>query len=880
MVLESDKIELCQVVREFTPSLMGKAVRPQRVVEQVLRLTQGDSVLTEQLLELICRSNIEIPAEEELETIKQLVINCQDPEISELIERIGLPHGIVGGHYDIDTELGNAVWGKTYQVREKNLPHQPYRILQEIIPPAINEKEWELIKERFDEWALTLYKIGKHEQIPELFERFQENGKFYLVQEFIEGESLRQVLTPDQQWQENDVIELLTALLQVLAFIHSHKVIHGNLKPSNIIREEESGQLVLIDFAGIKEITHTAQDLSESEISTLSMGSRNYYTPAEQVTAQPVYSSDLYAVGMIAIEALTGLSSTTSFRFPLNTHHNIIWRRWATVSDRFADILDQMVCYDFRLRYQSASEVLEALDNLKNPHQSQQITYLPDERENYSQPTPPDKSVPTPKIPNFLQPMGRNLAIAGGIILSILGLWLLWPKKNPSDIIATQTPPNNLQNNSSPNKIISWQDNPRFSQGNRMLITANSTAEKEAGIEAFNDKNWKTAITHFQQSLQKIPNDPETLIYLNNAQAMKQPDHYTIVTSIPIGGNLNVAQEMLRGVAQGQNEVNMKGGIKGIPLKVMIVNDDNNPDIAEQVAQQFVKEKKILAVVGHNSSKVSKTGAKIYQPNGLVMISPTSDAEGLPEMGNYIFRTVPSHKLEAETLANYAIKQARKSKFVICEDSNSTFSLSLSETFQEGVRNNGGNLSRVACDFADPSFNPSLIVSNAIADGVDGILLAPSVNLIDKALDIAEANQKRIALFSSSTMNTIKTLQVGQADVNGLVLAVIWHPDATPNSPFLQQSFALWRGEVNWRTALSYDAVKVIAAGLRENPTRQGLQQTLSNPNFAIPGAVGDIQFLMTGERERTKGLSILLRVEPQINSPTGIAYNFVPIEE
>jgi len=154
----------------------------------------------------------------------------------------------------------------------------------------------------------------------------------------------------------------------------------------------------------------------------------------------------------------------------------------------------------------------------------------------------------------------------------------------------------------------------RFSWGDKLLIAANATKAKKQGISAFGKNNYQQAIDDFQQSLTEYPNDPETRIYLNNAQVAEQKN-VKIAAVVPIGSNLDVAQEMLRGIAQAQTEFNQQGG----NLQVQIINDQNNSDIAEKVAKKLVKDTSILAVIGSNASNASLAGAKIYQEHGLVM---------------------------------------------------------------------------------------------------------------------------------------------------------------------------------------------------------------------------------------------------------------------
>lgn len=191
----------------------------------------------------------------------------------------------------------------------------------------------------------------------------------------------------------------------------------------------------------------------------------------------------------------------------------------------------------------------------------------------------------------------------------------------------------------SPFQIIAEKKNiqKRISSGNKILVTADNSIEKQAGVTAFTDGNYGAALAKFDSALESDRNDPEALIYLNNATAIAKKeiahkDIYKIGVSVPIGENLGVAKEILRGVAQAQNEINQSGGINGNLVLVEIANDDNDPEIAQKIATEFVRDEKILAVVGHNDSNTLIAAAPIYQNGGLVMITPTSSADAIPAM--------------------------------------------------------------------------------------------------------------------------------------------------------------------------------------------------------------------------------------------------------
>jgi branched-chain amino acid transport system substrate-binding protein len=414
----------------------------------------------------------------------------------------------------------------------------------------------------------------------------------------------------------------------------------------------------------------------------------------------------------------------------------------------------------------------------------------------------------------------------------------------------------------------------RISSGEKILVKADVSPEKKAGIEAFANKDYAVAINLWELSLKRQPNDPETLIYLNNAKVANR-NPIQIAVSVPIGDNLDVAREILRGVAQYQQEINQNSEHHRL-IQVKIANDDNDPLVSKQIALQLVRDSHILAVIGHNSSEATIAAAPIYNKAGLVMISPTSYAKKISELGDYIFRTVPSVRLQADTLSRYGIRKANIQSFAVCFDSTSEYSKSLNEDFTSAVLGDGGKIVQIDCDFSASDFDASTIVARAINKSAKGLLLAPAVDTIQPAIKVAKVNRHSLALMGSQTLYHNRTLEEGQAAVKNMILAVAWHPDAFFKEPFIRDAVKLWGGNVNWRTALAYDAIKVAIAGLEwKKLDRKSLQKSLSDPNFSIRGASGLIEFLPSGDRDSA---SIPITIAPDINSKTG--YKFVLIRK
>ncbi|WP_239121365.1 MULTISPECIES: ABC transporter substrate-binding protein [Spirulina sp. CCY15215] len=411
----------------------------------------------------------------------------------------------------------------------------------------------------------------------------------------------------------------------------------------------------------------------------------------------------------------------------------------------------------------------------------------------------------------------------------------------------------------------------RLSNGDRLLVSDTTTPQKQAGIQALSAKNYSEAITNFEASLKTIQNDPETVIYLNNAK-IGNAQSYTLAVSVPIGGNIDAAKEMLRGVAQAQQSVNDLGGINGIPLKILIADDDNSPEIAREIAGEFANNRDILGVVGHFGSDTTQAAAQVYQEKGLPMISPTSTSVELSGVGDYIFRSVPSDRFTGSAIARYQLDTLQKQKAAIFYNPQSNYSQSLKEVVNTDLLSQGGE---VVAEFdLTGNFNANNAVTEAKNKGAEVLILLSNSETLDAALQVVRVNGRSLPLLAGDSAYTAKTLQIGGQNAEGMVLAIPWHILAAPNTPFAKMAGQLWGGEVNWRTAMSYDALQAFIAALNQNPTRQGVQQALSDRNFLGEGASQKIRFLPSGDRNQAVQLVI---IEP--GNRTSFGYEFVPIQ-
>ncbi|MFW6296509.1 MAG: CHASE2 domain-containing protein [Halothece sp.] len=266
-----------------------------------------------------------------------------------------------GGRYKIIKLLGYGGFGETYIASDTQRPGNPFCLVKQLRPVCSNPQGWKLAKRLFVKEAEILERLGKHDQIPQLLAYFEEDEEFYLVEEFIPGHSLSEELPKTIPMTEAEILYILQDILQILAFVHSQGVIHRDIKPDNIIRRESDGKFVLIDFGAVKEISTQLSDTDDPTHLTVGIGTKGYM-PNEQAVGNPRFNSDIYALGMIAIRAVTTIHPSY-LKTDVMTGE-IIWEEQADISSELKTILTQMVCYNFRDRYQSANEVLDALNPL------------------------------------------------------------------------------------------------------------------------------------------------------------------------------------------------------------------------------------------------------------------------------------------------------------------------------------------------------------------------------------------------------------------------------------------------------------------------------------------------------------------------------------
>jgi CHASE2 domain-containing sensor protein/tRNA A-37 threonylcarbamoyl transferase component Bud32 len=298
---------------------------------------------------------------EQLNTLLRANTGIQDTHNHFYVEAKQTGDFLLGGRYKINQVLGSGGFGCTYLAADTQRPGSPICVVKQLMPARRDPNFLQVARRLFNTEAEILEALGKHSQIPSLLAYFEDNHEFYLVQEYIQGPTLSDELPPKTEIKEEIfVVKMLQEILQILVFIHEHRVIHRDIKPSNVIRNEADNHLVLIDFGAVKTMQPPTSE--QTELATVAIGTRGY-APPEQFAGHPRLSSDIYALGMIGIQAVTGVPP---HELPANPETGSVeWHKRAKISPELMAILDKMVTYHFSDRYQSVTAVLEELKKIK-----------------------------------------------------------------------------------------------------------------------------------------------------------------------------------------------------------------------------------------------------------------------------------------------------------------------------------------------------------------------------------------------------------------------------------------------------------------------------------------------------------------------------------
>ncbi|MDJ0536678.1 MAG: serine/threonine-protein kinase [Xenococcaceae cyanobacterium MO_207.B15] len=262
--------------------------------------------------------------------------------------------------YQILRFIGKGGFGRTFLAADVSYLQPSLCVIKQL---NSQRQKSSMARKLFEREARILAEVGNHPQIPQLIDYFEERQQFYLVQEYIYGQNLKQEIRRKGVLDEPQTRQTLRELLLILQKIHSHNIIHRDVKPSNIIRRHKDGKLILIDFGLVEDQISKSitDDIEQIALSEQSVGTRGF-APPEQLALRPVYASDIYSLGVTSIYLMTGKTPEKIGLDPMTGE--IMWFKDLNISKSFADILLKMLDVSVKNRYQTVEETLQALDKL------------------------------------------------------------------------------------------------------------------------------------------------------------------------------------------------------------------------------------------------------------------------------------------------------------------------------------------------------------------------------------------------------------------------------------------------------------------------------------------------------------------------------------
>jgi len=263
--------------------------------------------------------------------------------------------------YRVLEVLGRGRFSVTFLAQDESKAGELSCAIKQLRPATTESPLIEIGQKLFEREADTLRKIGNHPQVPQLLDYFQDNHQFYMVQEYINGWTLHQEIKQGGPLSQAGVKQFLSEILPLLEFIHSQQLIHRDIKPTNLMRDEQNRKLVLIDFGAVKNYQDDPDSIFGQTTWTENSIGTPGYAPPEQIAMRPVYASDIFALGVTCIYLLTG-KSPNKLSYNRSTCE-MVWQKYVQISDGFAEVLNKMLEASVRYRYPSAKDVLRALES-------------------------------------------------------------------------------------------------------------------------------------------------------------------------------------------------------------------------------------------------------------------------------------------------------------------------------------------------------------------------------------------------------------------------------------------------------------------------------------------------------------------------------------
>ncbi|PPT05050.1 serine/threonine kinase [Geitlerinema sp. FC II] len=427
---------------------------------------------------------------------------------------------LVNQRYRILHSIGRGGFGETFLVEDTHMPSSRRCVLKQLKPRTTDAKTTQLVRERFAREAATLESLGEaHPQIPTLYAYFTEGDQFYLVQEWIEGQTLTERVRSRGKLSDTEVRRLLSDLLPVLEFVHSRGIVHRDIKPDNIIVRDRDGLPVPIDFGAVRETMGTVVSSSGHPTSSIVIGTPGFMS-GEQAVGRPMYSSDLYSLGLTAIFALTG-------KYPQEIPSDprtgkLLWFEDVRVEDGLKRVLDKAIEPHPRDRFATVREMSAALQSPETvlqtpppPSTEATVAVVPrGERSTAPSTVAATTAVPDPPAKSSNATKLLFGAIVGGIVGGSVIATMAVRQSQRSDVTVVPTPTPTVEATPTP----TVEATPIPEERGFYFLADSAYADRDNAdkrLSALRDAGYNTAGSFWLPDYPNLSNKPYQQVYVD-----------------------------------------------------------------------------------------------------------------------------------------------------------------------------------------------------------------------------------------------------------------------------------------------------------------------------------------------------------------------------
>lgn len=284
------------------------------------------------------------------------------------------------------------------------------------------------------------------------------------------------------------------------------------------------------------------------------------------------------------------------------------------------------------------------------------------------------------------------------------------------------------------------------------------------------------------------------------------------------GPNADYGRKMQRGVGLAVEEINAAGGVLGKELKVVQGDSQAKPQEAISVAESYVQNKEVVAVLGPFTTGEALAAAPVFQKGAVPEMVVAATDPRVPKVGDFIFRINPSNVFQASQIARGVAERFGK-KTVGLIHVNNDWGKSLAEKFKEVFTQAGGKVLNVQTYVIGEDIDYSSLLTKALADKPDALVLVSYGP--DGGQIVRQARQlgQNVAIFAADGIYTADFLKVAGAAADGVVTGGFFHPtvQATPKTAGFVEKYRQKFGNEDpdaW-AAFSYDAAYVLADAIK-----------------------------------------------------------------